>query len=594
MALRFYQEEAINETYKFLTTEKEVFKNPLIVLPTGAGKSHVISGLLEMILEKFPNMRFLILAHRKELVVQNSKKFQDQEKIGFYCKKLHKKELHKQITIAMIQSIAKIDVEELGRINLILVDECHLIGKNEDSLYLSFLNNLRKINPKLRIVGLTATPFRLDSGFIIKGQNSVFTDIVYNIEIDKLIDLGFLCKIISRDSQEEIDTSGIKKRGGEFIESELEKTFLPHVEAQVKDLVSKAENRNKILIFSCGIKHALKINEFLIELGFKSAVVTGATKNKDRIAILEDFETGDLRFLINCDVLTTGYDAPNIDCIALLRATQSCALYMQMVGRGLRLHESKDNCLVLDYGENIARHGPINDITVDIKNNKVTKTQGRHCKGCNAYYSYSADICPHCGTEPLCSCTNCHEQMTIRERKELKSCPHCKVDIGYRDFGTKESANFDILQKPDINGEFVFNVQNVQYFLHIKDDKTSLKFVFNVKETKNSINLFLFPEHNLWGLRYCKEFLSTWKTLTGEKLEIPELDTSRDIYNFISSCENNLIMPTKIVCKKDKKTGKFFEVQRMLFDKKESRIIGTDFLNTSIAEAKQFVRKMIK
>ena len=325
---------------------------PLIVAPTGSGKSYIIAGIVREFLEKKPSGNVLVLAHRQELVMQNSRRLINLmpdiwPKVGIYAASIGEKRLE-QITFAMIQSIydkSQLILDKLGEINLIIVDECHLIPKEGEGMYLTLLGELRKKREKMGLVGLTATPFRLDAGVIYGSEKSIFTDICFDIELRRLIDEGILCRLTSKGGIAQADFSNVKARGGDYVLKDAEAAVNqdPLTIAAVNEIVKWGADRKKWLIFCAGVHHAGRVCEEIKSRGVECNVIVGETQ--DRGLILEDFKRGTIRALTNCDVLTTGFDDPSIDMIVLLRGTKSAGLFMQMVGRGLRKHEAKHNCI---------------------------------------------------------------------------------------------------------------------------------------------------------------------------------------------------------------------------------------------------------
>jgi DNA repair protein RadD len=252
---------------------------------------------------------------------------------------------------AGIQSVHS-KAHEFGRRELILIDEVHLVGGNDDSMYGKFLADIRAINPRARMLGLTATPFRTGEGPIC-GRDKLFQRICYEAYTGDMIRQGWLCPITNKAADATVDTSGIKKRGSEFVSGDMAKAFDSgdKVSLACQEIVEKCHDRHSVLIFGAGVEHAEHVADTLRTLtGEQVGIVTGESMPLERMTALTDFKAGELRWLVNCDVLTTGFDAPCIDAIAILRATMSPGLFAQIVGRGLRKHESVSNCLILDFG----------------------------------------------------------------------------------------------------------------------------------------------------------------------------------------------------------------------------------------------------
>jgi DNA repair protein RadD len=344
--------------------------------------------------------RVVVLAHRKELLQQNADEIRGLipgVDVGIYSAGLKSREIHNAVVVAGIQSVFR-KAEDLGRRHLILVDEAHLISDLEESMYGQFLAAM-KANEGLRIVGLTATPFRTGAGPIC-GPERIFQRVVFEAKTAQLIAEGFLCPITNKVAEAEVNTDKVGLRGGEFVESEMQAAFDvdEKVQAACVEILAKCVNRHSVLVFASGIHHAEQIAELLPG----SAVVTGETLPIERAETLRRFVAGELRFLVNVDVLTTGFNARCVDAIAILRATMSPGLFCQMVGRGLRLHESKQNAFLLDFGGNIARHGSIDDEDFGRSEGKgragvaAENGRGKRCPSCELDVSPSTVVCPEC------------------------------------------------------------------------------------------------------------------------------------------------------------------------------------------------------
>ena len=392
---RWYQSEANDAVWKYLN---EKSGNCVVVLPTGAGKSLLIALLIKQALEF--GGRVVVLAHRKELLQQNADEIRGLipgVDVGIYSAGLKKKEIHNAVVVAGIQSVFR-KAEDLGRRHLVLVDECHLCSDLEESMYSMFLNAMKQ-QEGLRIVGLSATPFRTGTGPIC-GPDRIFQRIVFEAKTAQLIAEGFLCPITNKVAEAEVNTDKVGLRGGEFVESEMQAAFDvdEKVQAACVEILAKCVNRHSVLVFASGIHHAEQIAELLPG----SAVVTGETLPIERAETLRRFVAGELRFLVNVDVLTTGFNARCVDAIAILRATMSPGLFCQMVGRGLRLHESKQNAFLLDFGGNIARHGSIDDEDFGRSEGKgragvaAENGRGKKCPSCELDVSPSTVVCPEC------------------------------------------------------------------------------------------------------------------------------------------------------------------------------------------------------
>jgi DNA repair protein RadD len=401
VSLRDYQQRAIDQLYQWF--RENPVGNPCIEMPTGSGKSHVIAGLCEYILRSWPDQKILMLTHVKELIEQNYLKLLKHwpsAPVGIYSAGLGEKNLGKSITIAGIQSVYK-KASEIGHIDLVIVDEAHLINHRSTGMYRDLLANLEEINPRLRIVGLTATPYRLGHG-LITDEPAIFSSIISPTSITELISLGYLAPLKSKRTKSLLDTSGVAKRGGEYVESELAKVVdIPEKnDVIVQEIIARSENRKSWLVFCTGVEHAENIAESLKSAGIKSECVTGKTPATERSMIIDSYRAGEIQALTSANVLTTGFDAPNTDLLVFLRPTLSPGLYVQMAGRGMRIKNHAKDCLVLDFAGNIWEHGPITAITVPEKTGTGMKKKSvKQCPECDEILLSTQNTCSICGYE---------------------------------------------------------------------------------------------------------------------------------------------------------------------------------------------------
>lgn len=397
MQLRDYQQKTIDDIYKWFG--KNSTGNPCVVLPTGSGKSIIIAALIKDAMDNWPTSKIMLLCHVKELILQDAEKLLGlwkQAPLGIYSAGIGEKQFDKQITFAGIQSIWR-HAERVGHVDLILIDECHLINHSDQGQYREFLSGLLKINPDLRIIGLTATPYRLGHGMIHEGEDTLFNAIIEPTSIEHLVYNGYLAPLRSKHTSSEIDVSGVAKRGGEFVAGALERAVDREeiTRAIVTESLSRAEGCRSIIFFCTGVDHAEHMCAELTSRGVSAACVTGKTAKTDRERILKDFRSGAIRALTNANVLTTGFDAPDIDCIVMARPTMSPGLYVQMAGRGMRLKSHTDHCLVLDFAGNVSRHGPIT--AIEPPSNGGGPAPTKDCPECEEIVFAGVMTCPTCG-----------------------------------------------------------------------------------------------------------------------------------------------------------------------------------------------------
>lgn len=399
MILRPYQAAAKEALWDYIRHNDG---NPMIVLPTGAGKSPLMASIAQDAVQAWGG-RVGVLAHTQELVSQNADKLLQvwpEAPVGIYSASLRRRDRFNPILHLQIQSVHD-KAHKFGKFDLLLVDESHRIPTKSDGMYRRFIREARRFNPKLRVVGLSATPYRLGSGPVC-GPDNVLNEIVYEARIPELIEGGYLSHLRSIRGRAEADISNVRVRGGEYVEHELaaavDDAWL--IDRAVSEMLAHAAYRHHWIVFCVSVEHAEHVSKALQARGIESAVVHGNTPKAERSEILARFQNGTLRALCNVNVLTEGFDAPHIDCVVMLRPTKSPGLYYQMVGRGLRKAEGKADCLVLDFAKNTLEHGPIDAIRVSNPKSKrpakVTTGQAKECPECSALLPMAARQC-ECG-----------------------------------------------------------------------------------------------------------------------------------------------------------------------------------------------------
>lgn len=401
MQLRPYQREAIDAAYAFL---QKGYGNPCVVIPTGGGKTPVIATICRDVAERW-NGRVLILAHQKELLGQAVDKLREVAPglaMGVYSAGLRRKDLGAPVTVAGIQSVhgrACELVEQGGPIDLVLIDEAHMVPHADEGMYRQFLNDLTTNCPHARVVGLTATPYRLKGGPLC-GDGHVLSDVCYEIGVAELIQGGFLSPLRTRAGATRADVGSLHVRGGEFVAGETEAMMdeASLVDGACTEIAEQTRDRAATLIFTSGVRHGRHVARVLgerhrIECGF----VCSKTPAAERDGLIGRFRAGELRYLANVNMLTTGFDAPHVDCVALLRPTMSCGLYYQMVGRGFRLAPGKADCLVLDFAGNVLRHGPVDALSAKRPGASGGPPPAKECPQCHELVATGCRECPECG-----------------------------------------------------------------------------------------------------------------------------------------------------------------------------------------------------
>ena len=414
MKLRYYQEDAVDETLKWLDTQSTY---PLIVLPTGSGKTIVFTTIIKQLFERDPDCRILILAHRQELISQAKDKLLSVwpcAPCGILAAGLKEFDDVSPVVIASRDTLATPKrLENTTHFDYIIVDEAHHVGLEKASRYQKIFNHFNAAQhyaPK--IFGVTATPYRMGQGFIYGLGDEFFGGVSYQIGIPQLIKDGYLCRLsafkVNDKAVIDASTARVKFKGGDYRESDLEKLAMEDqvMLAIIADWIDKAYSKGRLstVFFCVTVAHANKMCLLLQNAGIEAAVVTANTPNDERADILERFENGVIHALCNVAVLTEGWDAPRTDCIALLRPTKSLGLYVQICGRGMRTWGDKKDCLLLDYGENMNRHGCIDKARPNTKSDEESKIwicaeitpAGQPCLAINDWVDKK---CIECGAE---------------------------------------------------------------------------------------------------------------------------------------------------------------------------------------------------
>ncbi|MEO0479034.1 MAG: DEAD/DEAH box helicase family protein [Planctomycetota bacterium] len=497
LVLRDYQDSAVESVFEYF--HKVGDGNPLVVAPTGSGKSVMIAETIRRILGENPRARILVVTHVRELVEQNEARFRalwgDEGYCpsGVYSAGLKRREADSLVLFASIQSVYR-KPEKIGRRDIVFVDEAHLVPKSGDGMYLTLLERLGEVAPHVRCLGWTATPYRLGSGMLTEGEGRLFTETIYDIPIGVLIEQGHLCPPRSKSAKEAIDLANVRVRGGEFRADQLQEAATADgcVEAACGELVSmaRAQGRKKWLVFCAGVEHAEAVVQELKSRGVRAQSVFGDTPTADRDNIVWLFREGQFECLVNVNVLSTGFDAPDVDCVAVMRATQSPGLWVQLVGRGLRTAPGKTDCLVLDFGKNAERHGPINRVKVKGGSDKGTgEAPTKVCPNCQEVVMASARVCSDCGHEFPC-----------------ESEPHR---------GVADCAPVIELEKPE--PEWV-DVSSVSYRKHSKKGgKTSLRVTYHAG--LRPVDYYVCLEHS--GFAHQKA-LRWWKAAEPAVLLVPD------------------------------------------------------------------------
>ncbi|WP_168015873.1 DEAD/DEAH box helicase [Halomonas salinarum] len=355
--LRPYQHEAVARTVAHFRASDDP---AVVVLPTGSGKSLVIAELA-----RIARGRVLVLAHVRELVEQNHAKYEAYGlSADIFSAGLKRKETGRQVVFGSVQSVINdLETFSAGDFTLVVIDECHRVSLSEDASYRRVIGALNDANPRLKVLGLTATPYRLGQGFIyhrhhhgmVRGdEDCFFKDCVFEQPLRLMVRQGYLSEPKRIDvAIEGYDFSAlVPSVGGSFSDQALNEVVkgaraTPGI---VADVMARAEDRTGVMLFCSTVAHAEEVTGMLPAA--ETALITGTTASDERERLIGAFKAGALKYLVNVSVLTTGFDAPHVDLIAILRPTESVSLYQQIIGRGLRLAPGKQDCLILDYAGN--------------------------------------------------------------------------------------------------------------------------------------------------------------------------------------------------------------------------------------------------
>lgn len=428
MKPRYYQREAIDSLYDYFAKHPDPKHHPVIAMPTGTGKAVVIGCFVSEVLQQWPNQRILMLVHTKELVHQNADKVHQiwpQAPLGIMSSGLGKRQFGYPLTFGSVLTVNNA-IDDLGAFDLVLIDEAHMVSPNEEATYSKLKKKIQEKNEYVRFIGLSATPFRLGLGMITDGN--LFTDVCYDITsmgaFTRLLDEQYLAPLIPMSTQVILDVTGVRKQGGEFNQKSLQEAVTKYelTRDALAEAVVAAQDRNHWLIFTTGIDHAIMVEQILTDFGISCACIHSKMPSAERDRRLAAFKAGLIRCLINADILTTGFDFPALDCIILLRPTNSPVLHVQILGRGTRpfyhpgfswqdletldgrlaaiAASTKQNCLVLDFAGNTRRLGPINDPRIPgRKKEGAGDIPIKTCISCGCLNHISARVCDNCGAD---------------------------------------------------------------------------------------------------------------------------------------------------------------------------------------------------
>lgn len=363
LTLRPYQSRVLDDLWRWFEAHGD--GDPIVEACVGAGKSVLIAEVCRRAIAQFAGTRILMLVHTKELIEQNLAKLLQiwsDAPVGVYSASVGARQLGRAVTYATIGSVAK-RAHQLGHVDILLVDECHLVGPGESTMYRRLIGKLRRYCPAMRVIGWTGTAFRGDGVWLT--QHGLFSHVAARVTMGELLEAGYLAPLVTAQPGTRIDTSGVKLVAGEYNIGQLAKASdkAELVRAACAELVRLAAERRRWLVFAVTVAHAEHVAAELRDAhAVACAVVSADTPKSEREQTISDFRGGRLRALVNVAVLTTGFDVPELDCIALLRATRSPVLYVQIAGRGMRTAPGKADCLWLDFTDTTATLGPVDAV----------------------------------------------------------------------------------------------------------------------------------------------------------------------------------------------------------------------------------------
>ena len=393
LKLRDYQDQCVKDTMKSLI---EIKGNPVIEMATGLGKSITIAGIVMECRLTWSAINVLVLCHRAKLVEQDAEKFVALGMIpSIYCAELNRKEVG-QFTIGTILSVAN-NAQLFQDVHLVIVDEVQTINNEDEGVYRKFLSGL----PKAKIIGLSATPYRLKGGAVY-GKGRLFSHRCFKMGFAEGVKRGFLTPPINYDANWEDKYDDIRITAGDFNQKDINSHFTKIVDRSCVDLSNRMKNRHYVLVFACSIAHAEAIVTCLRSLGEQARVY------HSEMGIIEDkmtitaFQNRQFKYLVSIDKLGVGFDAPFVDGLGIMRPTMSRGLAIQMLGRGSRLYPDKTNFLVADYAGNIVRHNLLNPDLYDVPYEEIKKVRKtgdaphKTCPNCQAILGTRVNVCD-CG-----------------------------------------------------------------------------------------------------------------------------------------------------------------------------------------------------
>lgn len=507
MKLRPYQQAGVRVMMNALRSGDSA----LCVAATGAGKTEMFIDLI-----KQAKCTTAVLMGRDKLVEQTARRVRA---VMPDAAVWSAGQGEKRVSDTTVVSVHSADALTIPGLRLVIIDEAHNANSGR---YARFFER----HPEVKVAGFTATPWR--GARPIYGDDELFKCINYKVGLLKLINEGYLVRPVLKGMPEGFDTSSLTVRGGEFVMSELAQLTSDKgkVINQVKDAIPRLEGRNKIVWTCTTIEHAAQVDAALQAMGEQSVLVHSKVRDVDYA--MDCFEKGPFRHAVSVMMLSEGIDIPSVDAIVLMRPTRSPTLMVQTIGRGLRLHEGKDDCVILDYGQVIANCGPVNDPYINTAPKGACREQHkptiRVCPECLGYVPADEPVCPDCG----------HEDKKVVDRlKEL----------------TRQAAMDDLLTVGEPETFEVSNVSASQYRSAKGNDCIRLAF---------SMVGRLMPFY-----MYCNDHPYAWKRFspTLHRLTPFEFESFDEAYEACERIGEFLEIPKTITIRKKGKYEEFVDMQ---------------------------------
>jgi len=462
LQLRDYQEETIQAIFDYYNQGNN--GNVIAALPTGTGKSLVIAGFIYKVFQRWPLQRFIVLSHVEKILTQDYKAIKSmwpEAPVGLFSAGLNSRDIANSIIVGGVASVVN-SIELFGFRDIVIVDEVHLVSPDEDTMYRKIIAGLTEINPNLKVIGTSATPYRLGQGLLTDGD--LFDDIVIDLTkvdcFNRFIAEGYLSPLIPKRTNVEIDVSNVKLLKGDFATKQLDDATEKVIYEALKEAIQYGYNRNCWMVFCSGIKTSEHAAEILQSFGIPAAAIHSKLTKAECDKRFAAFECGELRAICGNEKFTTGYDFPPIDFCIMLRSTMSPGKWVQMLGRLTRPYDFtnpqqyikgfeyiKQNALVMDFAGNTKRIGPINDpIIPRKKGEKVGDAPVKICEVCGVYQHASARWC---GGKPFPTNEGCGAEFIFKTK-------------------ITKTAGTDELIRGDLQDIQTINVSKVIYHKHVK------------------------------------------------------------------------------------------------------------------------------